>query len=256
MAKRTQARNRRRQLREISQIDAMERKLERASMPKIRRELNIIAREALGAYRVGGQRNADLVIDQSEQKLSEVLESVYKRTIKETEKVLKQNYPKDSKKVEQVRRELERNFKKQAQVASKQISESTKRQIDKVIKKGHEDKLSDTEIQAKLKKKIGKNGYRGKIISEVEIGSVTAEGRDKLSKKVYEKDSRKMWVTYRDGKVRDSHQHAEGQTVDINERFVLRGKRTERAPYPRWRGLSAANRVNCRCKAIFLKDGE
>jgi hypothetical protein len=256
MAKRIQARNRRRQLREINQIDRMERRLEHTSMPQIRKELNSIAKDALSAYRIGGQRNAEITIEGAESRLAETIEKMYKRTIKNTEKLLKENYPNDKAKVEQVRRELERNFKKQAQRASKQISESTKRQMDKVIKKGHEDKVSDAEIQDKLAKKIGKNGRRAQIISEVEIGSVTAEGRDKLSKKVYDKDTRKVWVTHRDSRVRDSHQHAEGQTVDANKNFVLYGKRTERAPYPRYRGLSPAQRVNCRCRVIFLKEGE
>jgi len=243
-------------LREINQIDAMERRLERTSMPQIRRELNTIAKDAISALRIGGQRNAEIVIEGAEFKLSETIEKMYKRTIKNTEKVLLENYPKDPEKVKQVRRELERNFKKQAQRAAKQISDSTKRQMDKIIRKGLDDKISDAEIQKKLQKKIGSNARRAQVISEVEIGSVTAEGRDKLSKKVFDKDTRKVWVTHRDSKVRDSHQYAEGQTVQANENFVLRGRRTERPPYPRWRGLSAGERVNCRCKVIFLKDGE
>lgn len=253
MAKRIQARNKRKQLREIAQIDAMERRLERSSMPAIRKELNIIANEALRAYRTSGQTNANLTIEAGARRIQETLEGVYKRTIKQTEKVLKQNYPKDSKKVEQVKRELERNFKKQAEKSAKQISASTQRQFEKVIQKGFEDELSRDEIEKKLKKKMTKNAYRAKVISETEIGSVAAEGRDKLSKKVFDKESLKEWVTYRDSKVRDPHQHAEGQTVGISENFVIRGKRTERPPYPRWRGLSAGQKINCRCKAIFLK---
>jgi membrane-associated HD superfamily phosphohydrolase len=223
-------------------------------MPKIRRELNIIGKDAIQALRIGGQPNADMVIDGGQFKLQETIEKVYSNTIKKSEKLLKDLYPDDKKKVAQVRRELERNFKKQAERAAKQISDSTKRQMSRVIESGRKNELTDAEIEKKLKKKIGTNSRRAQVISEVEIGSVTAEGRDKLSRKTLEKATRKVWVTARDSKVRDPHQHAEGQTVDINKNFILRGKRTERAPYPRYRGLSAGQRVNCRCKAIYLKD--
>ena len=243
--KRTQARSRRRQAREINQIDAMERRLERTAMPKIRKELNIIAKQAIQTYEIYGQQNAERVVEAGEQALSDTIESVYRSTIRSTEKLLKENYPKDKKKVEQVKKELERNFKKQAKRAAKQISESTKKQIDRVIKSGEKNELTEAEVLKNMKNKIGKNGRRAQIISQVEIGSVTAEGRDKLSKKIYEKDTRKVWVTMRDSKVRDPHQDAEGQTVDINEDFVLYGKRKERAPYPRYRGLSPAQRINC-----------
>ena len=256
MAKRTQARNRRRQARELNQIDAIERRLERSAMPKIRKELNVIARDALSAYRVGGQRNAEVAIDGGQYRISDTLEQVYKTAIKKTEKILKEHYPKDIEKVKQVRRELERNFKKQAEKAARQISESTKRQMQRVIDRGNEKGESVIEIQDKLEKKIGVNGRRAQIISEVEIGSVTAEGRDKLSRKIYDKNTRKVWVTTRDSKVRDPHQYAEGQTVGINEDFVIHGKRTERIPYPRYRGASAWNRCNCRCRLLYLKEGE
>lgn len=252
--KRTPARSRRRQAREINQIDAMEKRLERSAMPKIRRELNIIAKEALRTYEIYGIRNAERTIESGEQALSETIEKVYRSTIRNTEKLLKENYPKNKEKVEQVKKELERNFRKQAQRAAKQISESTKRQLNRVIASGEKNELSDADILKNAKKKLTSNGRRAQIISEVEIGSVTAEGRDKLYKKLYEKDTRKVWVTMRDSKVRDPHQDAEGQTVDINEDFILYGKRKERAPYPRYRGLSPAQRINCRCKAIYLKD--
>ena len=246
--KRTQARNRRRQLREINEIDRMERKLERTAMPKIRKQLNQIAREAIDAYAMGGRIGAEFAIEGGRQRIGETLEAVYKTTIKKTEKLLKELYPKDKAKVEQVRRELERNFRKQAEKAAEQISRSTKNQVKKIDEKD----IPFDEKQKDIKKKLTSNGRRAQLISEVEIGSVTAEGRDKVSRKIYEKATQKQWVTTRDSKVRDSHQHAEGQVVGIKENFVLRGRRSERTPYPRYRGLSAANRCNCRCKCLYI----
>ena len=249
---RTRARAQRQQRKELAQIDAMERKLERSAMPKIRRELNIIGRDATTAYTRSGEFEAHRVIDNGKAAISDVLERVYQSTIKKTEKLLKDLYKDDKKKIEQVRRELERNFKKQAQKAADQIAESTKRQVTKVNEKAYNDNLSSTEAEKILKNKIAVNGRRAQLISEVEIGSVTAEGRDKLSRKKYKKDVRKVWVTTRDSKVRDPHQHAEGQEVGINENFVIRGKRTERIPYPRHRSASTWNRCNCRCRVAYI----
>lgn len=241
MKKRTQARNRRRQLREINELDRIERRLERTAMPKIRKQLNQIGRDAAQAYMLGGELGAEFSINGNKPKIAETLEGIYKSSIKKTEKLLKELYPKDKSKVEQVRRELERNFRRQAERAAEQISKSTVNQVKKVAEKD----IPDHEKHEALKKKLTSNGRRAQLISEVEIGSVTAEGRDKISRKIYDKATRKVWVTTRDSKVRDAHQYAEGQTVGIKEDFVLRGRRSERAPYPRHRSLSAANRCNC-----------
>jgi SPP1 gp7 family putative phage head morphogenesis protein len=58
----------------------------------------------------------------------------------------------------------------------------------------------------------------------------------------------KQWNTMRDSEVRDSHDYAEGQIVDVGESFDLGGEAAD-APGigAGGGGLSAGNSINCRC---------
>lgn len=55
------------------------------------------------------------------------------------------------------------------------------------------------------------------------------------------------WETMQDSRVRDAHEHAQGQTVSINGLFTVGG---ELCRYPGDPSLSAANRINCRCFTV------
>lgn len=62
----------------------------------------------------------------------------------------------------------------------------------------------------------------------------------------------KMWLTQRDGEVRDTHAEADGQKVRSNEDFRLRSPAggIEYASHPGDVRLSVANVVNCRCVVV------
>lgn len=57
----------------------------------------------------------------------------------------------------------------------------------------------------------------------------------------------KTWVTAGDNRVRPAHQHAEFQTVGVDDYFEVGG---ERALYPGDPSLSPGLRCNCRCAAV------
>ncbi len=61
----------------------------------------------------------------------------------------------------------------------------------------------------------------------------------------------RAWITMRDGKVRQSHMDADGQTIPANLRFRLDHPNlpgtVELARHPRDPTISAANAANCRC---------
>jgi hypothetical protein len=64
------------------------------------------------------------------------------------------------------------------------------------------------------------------------------------------------WYATRDLKTRDSHHAVDGQKKDNNGYYHVPGPiGIELAPYPGFAGLSAANRINCRCDSIFIIDG-
>ncbi|GIV53464.1 MAG: hypothetical protein KatS3mg038_3985 [Candidatus Kapaibacterium sp.] len=59
---------------------------------------------------------------------------------------------------------------------------------------------------------------------------------------------KKYWLSMRDEKVRDSHQHMNGVSVDLSAKFSVPGEHgVELADGPGDPSLSAGNRINCRC---------
>lgn len=60
-------------------------------------------------------------------------------------------------------------------------------------------------------------------------------------------ETKKQWVSAKDGRVRDTHQHLDGQTVSINESFTSSSGATALAP--KQFGVPSED-INCRCTAI------
>lgn len=60
---------------------------------------------------------------------------------------------------------------------------------------------------------------------------------------------RKQWVATLDSRTRPAHLAAHGQTVGLDEAFVVDG---ERMVFPGDPGASAANVVNCRCRMVTI----
>lgn len=64
-----------------------------------------------------------------------------------------------------------------------------------------------------------------------------------------ENDLTKRWMTAMDGREREAHRAANGQTVKMNENFIVGGEEM-----PRPGEGSAKNVVNCRCRMIMVPD--
>lgn len=62
--------------------------------------------------------------------------------------------------------------------------------------------------------------------------------------------TRRRWVTMHDAKVRDTHRHAEGQTVGIDEPFVVGGASLR---YPGDRQGPPGEVINCRCVQVGVR---
>lgn len=63
--------------------------------------------------------------------------------------------------------------------------------------------------------------------------------------------TRKRWKTFGDSRVRSTHREAAGQTVPINEPFIVGGSQLM-FPCDTSLGASAAEVVNCRCTVQYL----
>lgn len=99
-----------------------------------------------------------------------------------------------------------------------------------------------------------RGAYRARV-SALARGAATRQASEETLEKAkkHRKVHNKKWVTQHDGRVRHMHADADGQVVNLNERFIVGG---EYLDYPGDPNGSAGNVVNCRCFVIPVRDEE
>jgi len=105
-----------------------------------------------------------------------------------------------------------------------------------------------------LKRDIDKLGLpriisnRSRTIARTEIINASNKG-NLLGAQSTGVDLEKVWITSLDGLEREGHAEADGQTVELNDSFIVNG---ERLQYPGDPNGSASNVINCRCVEAFI----
>lgn len=132
------------------------------------------------------------------------------------------------------------------------ISETTAEGIKGVIQNGMADGQSVPEMQAGLKTLFtGYADYRTERIARTE----TIRAYNAGSKALY-KDwglEKKEWSAAGDARTRPSHSAANGQTVDIDDHFLVGGYKMD-FPGDASNGAPASEFVNCRCSLLPAGD--
>lgn len=128
--------------------------------------------------------------------------------------------------------------------AKKLIAEATATAI--------EEGLSGFELEQEVEKIVKKDWrihgkFNAERIARTEISTASNHGafigaRDTGLK------LRKIWLTNMDGRERDSHAMANGQSVPMNEPFIVGSSRMMHAGA---KGAPAAENINCRCVTIY-----
>jgi len=101
-----------------------------------------------------------------------------------------------------------------------------------------------------------KEQWRSELIAEMSVGIAESWARNQevaqLAIVLAEEgiNLKKRWKTILDGRERPSHHNASGQTVGINQKFIVGG---EQCNYPRDPVLSMAQSANCRCGVEYVK---
>lgn len=117
--------------------------------------------------------------------------------------------------------------------------------VHTIIRRGLEDGKTYTQVSRELRDKFGKDiGNTARIVRTESTRiheHTTFRTMEEINKEV---KLTKTWRTMRDGAVRSSHQVMEGQTVGIDEEFVLPSGAT--TLYPTGSGDPAED-INCRC---------
>jgi hypothetical protein len=94
----------------------------------------------------------------------------------------------------------------------------------------------------------GYSKYQAERFIRTETTAISNKAILESATTIFPKDQlQKEWSTALDGRERDSHARADGQTVPFNQPFIVQG---EELMEPGDRNGSASNVVNCRCAAI------
>ena len=102
----------------------------------------------------------------------------------------------------------------------------------------------------------GKNIVRkeGRRVQESANYNAMNDADEELSK--IDMSVRKQWISAKDSRVRDTHQHLDGEIIELDEKFVSKSGATALAP--KQFGVMSED-ANCRCSAIhtfFDENGE
>lgn len=126
--------------------------------------------------------------------------------------------------------------------------------VHTIIRRGLEDGKTYTQVSKELRDKFGKDIGNTARIVRTESARIhehtTFKTMEEINKEV---KLTKTWRTMRDGAVRSSHQVMEGQTVGIDEEFVLPSGAT--TLYPTGSGDPAED-INCRCYVEYNVENE
>lgn len=130
-----------------------------------------------------------------------------------------------------------------------QISETTVALILFSIKLGLEEGLGQDGIAKSILSRIPIIGYqRAALIARTETHSAANYGSTQQAKATG-LEMAKEWIAASDARTRDTHRDADGQTVLLDEPFIVGG---DRLMYPGDPSGSAREVINCRCTQGFI----
>lgn len=128
------------------------------------------------------------------------------------------------------------------------ITSTTQKLMQGVIKRAVDQGLSIDRTQALIRSEFtAMSRLRAERIARTEIVSASNMG-SQLAAESTGLTLVKEWLATRDGRTRDDHAEADGQTVGLNEYFVVGGEQMMQPGDP---SASASQTINCRCVAVY-----
>lgn len=125
-----------------------------------------------------------------------------------------------------------------------QITEQTRKDIAEVVGQAVREGLSSAETATLINSvATSKSASRALTIARTETGRASSATMHNVAKSM-NVEMTKTWVASKSGSTRRWHQDVDGQTVGLDEMFIVDG---EHLKYPRDSSGSAGNTINCRC---------
>ena len=134
------------------------------------------------------------------------------------------------------------------------MSNQMSKDLQSVIFQARSDNLNLDQISRLINKKgFGISRRRANLIARTETHNAASYANDKYHKQVQQDlgtDMKKQWVSTSDLRTRSAHSSANGQSVSMDEDFIVGGARMSFAGDPKG---GARNIINCRCIIIYAE---
>lgn len=129
-----------------------------------------------------------------------------------------------------------------------QITDTTQADIRGILDRGIREGLPERKIGSLIKSVAAtKSASRAQTIARTEVHSA-GQASAQASAEAVGLEMVRVWVSSQGERTRDDHRAADGQTVGMNEPFIVGG---ESLQYPGDPNGSAAQIINCRCAVVF-----
>lgn len=132
-------------------------------------------------------------------------------------------------------------------VARRKIKEFTRRQLD-------EDDPQNDLAKALFEEFEGLSKSRAQTIARTEVAMASQNAQFEAVKTLNVPGMQKTWISAQDDRVRDVHRAENGQSVDLDDIFVLSDGTKMKAPLDP--NGPAKHVINCRCTLSFNRRGE
>ncbi|MGE0537258.1 MAG: phage minor head protein [Pirellulales bacterium] len=131
------------------------------------------------------------------------------------------------------------------------VGRTTRENIHQAILEGIDEGDSQDALATRVRRALAGTGAeeRALIIARTESTGALNAGHHAARQQLIQEGliGGSEWVTMGDDVVRETHLAADGQTIGAHEQFSIGG---ELCPYPGYFGLSAGERINCRCTTV------
>ena len=234
--------------REVAEQNRIRGSYERRLAVQLRALFDSLAVDASRAYGVGGQPN--LFLGTVTNRVAEVLVPHYRsvilamadrfRTIK-----VKQDFE------QIVRSYLQANAAERIQG----IANTTRNQIRKALLEASAEGLGQVAAAKVIEDRVGGaiGRRRANLIARTETHAAASFANHETAKS-FGVPMRKQWVATNDGRTRSWHSSVNGQTVDMDEDFIVPYKGVEyRMKHTGDPNGGAHNTINCRCVTVYLE---
>ena len=237
----------------------MERDRQRV-LPKARR---IYAEALQKAFRpvldnIGEQSHADQALQSSPELFdADKLEEGYERMYEETMPVFIRrrfnSLTKSHKDREQQWLRATREYIRSGEIADRivRVSDTSKERVRTIIQRGIDEGMDVRQIA----RNIDELGFeqliqnRSTVVARTEVINASNRG-DIIGARETNLDLKKEWLASIDGREREEHAGADGQSVDLEDSFIVGGESLDYPGDPRG---SAGNVIQCRCTQTYVE---